>query len=208
MKIFGLILLSLGFVTIASASNERLTLYVAKEAGNTAVQLKRLKTPSSNKVSKPSKEEKAVSFSIVLNKITAINVSEKHGDELFFDCLVTSPNTKPAHFRIPHYPHHWPTKALEKISNVPLVQGQLKLGEKRTFTFSLLEQDAPPWNTNDLVGTFHLDLYNNSGQLMHKLKRVSEGKRVLHKMPDSPSKSYSFTLSGGGASYRVDFSIK
>jgi hypothetical protein len=107
-----------------------------------------------------------IDSSIDLTAIKAIKTTEKHGDELYFDVLVYSSNSKPKHYRIPNHPFHWPSEITHKLSDLNLWQGKIKPNEAVTLIISLIEMDSPPWNTDDLIGSIRVRLKNDNGKLV------------------------------------------
>jgi hypothetical protein len=196
------LVLGLFLLVSAHAAEGRLSLYVAKETGNKAVELGRIKVSSN---AKTEAESKSAGVTIVLNHIKALKISEKHGDELFFDCLLTSNHRKPKHFQVPPEPYHWPTKALKQAVKVPLWTGNIANNESKIFSFSLLEQDAPPWNVNDLIGAFKVKIDNQQGQLnytFYQAKTKSSGAL------GEESVQKQFILEGSGGRYQVGLGFK
>lgn len=116
---------------------------------------------------------------LLLEKIFVFKVSEKGGDELYMDFLVYPSKGKASHFLKPRKPLHWPSFMIKKLKNVVLWQGTVPKGEKTTFHVSLLEKDAPPWNRDDLIGSFILILSNEQGKVSYAVVQDKKAKKVF-----------------------------
>ena len=109
---------------------------------------------------------KVVSTKLDLTAIKAVKTTEKHGDELYIDVLVYTSKGKPKHYRIPHYPLHWPSDITHKLHDLNIWEGKLQPNESVTILVSLIEMDAPPWDTDDLIGSIRVRLKNDKGNLI------------------------------------------
>ena len=108
---------------------------------------------------------KDISASLSLLSMKAIKTSEKVGDELYFDISVFPSYKLPSHERIPQKPIHWPSRGIHHLNNLGLWKGVLKPQQVVTLIISLMEMDAPPWDTDDLIGSVRIRLKNNNGTL-------------------------------------------
>jgi len=120
-----------------------------------------------------------LSVSIRMLSLKVVQMGEQHGDEVYI--MITEYPTKgKAHtYHIPTHPLYWPAEHLEKINNIKLWEGQLSKGIASTIVFSFLEKDAPPWNTDDLIGEVKVHVKNVDGKL--------ESKWVLPGRTDTPT---------------------
>mgnify|MGYP007073223540 CR=1 FL=1 len=107
----------------------------------------------------------AIEPQLYLLKLTANQTSEQQGDELYIDVTVYPSKGKATHFQVPQYPLSWPSRALNELTEVKLWGDALKEGESVTLIVSLVEQDSPPWDTDDLIGSLRVRLKNNAGDL-------------------------------------------
>ncbi len=111
---------------------------------------------------------KTVSPQVDLLSITAHRIGEKTGDELYMTITTYPSEGKPSHYRIPKFPSHWMADKLGQINDIKLWKESIKPDQAVTIVFSLIEQDVPPWNTDDLIGTIQLHLKNVNGQIESK----------------------------------------
>lgn len=144
---------------------------------------------------------------VVLNleAIKAAKLTEKGGDEIYFDVLAFGKGFHPAHRQVPPYPHHWPDFVLDKVKNVTLWKGHVKKKAEVKLIVSLLEKDVPPWNTNDLLGTFEITLQQDKRHLVISYSEPGNPK-TFKKAFDKLSQEVSFTL--GAGEYHFTISVQ
>lgn len=103
--------------------------------------------------------------SISLSSLKAIKTQESNGDELYLTVTEYPSVGQSSHKQFPQYPEYWPSAKLSQVSNVPLWNKELKSGESVILIISLIEQDVPPFNPDDLIGTVRVTMKNNNGKL-------------------------------------------
>jgi len=108
---------------------------------------------------------KPVHATVKLVAIKALKTMENEGDELYFSVLKFPSEGRPSVDKIPEHPKYWPSEHLDKVINVTLWNNKLKKDEAITLVFALVDQDTPPWNTDDIVGSVRLQLKNANGKL-------------------------------------------
>lgn len=106
-----------------------------------------------------------VKVTIKLDKIEAKKTNEKNGDELYFSTIEYSSRNTPTINRVPIFPTHWLSKDLDKLHNVVLWQGTLHTSESVLLVLSLIEQDLPPWDVDDHIGSVQVKMANKEGEL-------------------------------------------
>ena len=136
--------------------------------------------------------------------LKALQTSERGGDELYMSVTVYPSQGQPSTKQIPQRPLHWLNSHLDKINNLNLWKGKLAVGQSVSLMFSLMEQDAPPWNTDDLIGTVRVHIKNDAGKI---ISNWSMPNRI-----DSPTEVQTqhgaaklFELNGEGARYQAYF---
>ena len=77
-------------------------------------------------------------------------------------------NGKNRYYTIPQSPVYWPDKSVNQISNFQLWQGKLPAKGATEVIISLIEQDTPPWNLDDLIGVIKIKMMNDAGQLRYE----------------------------------------
>lgn len=141
---------------------------------------------------------------VVLQDMQVLGHNEKDGDELYIAVTTYRNNGKTEHYRRPEYPLYWHSKHLQEVHHATLWQADLADGEAVTVIFSLIEADAPPWDTDDLLGTVHLHVENKAGYL------VSEWKSKEHAYLGTYSnhgKTQHFALHSEEGDYRLSLTI-
>ncbi len=103
---------------------------------------------------------------IRLLQLDGIKSSEKMGDELYFSITEYSSSATPKLNRVPMFPIHWTTKELPQIKNVILWSGEIQANDSVLIILTLLEQDLPPWNADDHIGSAQVKLANKNGKLV------------------------------------------
>lgn len=150
---------------------------------------------------------KDLSVTVKLVEIKSEKNQESKVDELYFHTTMYSSLGKNTEGRVPVFPMHWPSKQLSKVNNVVLWQGRLKEGESIKLMISLLEQDLPPLEADDVLGSAEIKLSNQNGQLKKEwlIPIFEEKKEVEMLKPGDPQR---FLFKGAGALYTVAFRVE
>jgi len=69
-------------------------------------------------------------------------------------------------FTVPELPLHWPKKHIHSVDNMQVWGGAIKENHSTTLIIQVMERDAKPWNTDDLVGVITVNFKNYQGKLM------------------------------------------
>lgn len=158
---------------------------LAKESAATAIQAKRRVT-------------------LKLVSIESFQTMEARGDEIYFDILEFGNDRRPRHYHIPKRPHHWPSSILTKVKNIQLWQGQLNAKEQVKLIVSLLDKDAPPWNSNDLIGAFEISISQKDSKaqfIFHQAGAKQKAERFLGAF----SKQLNFQVGKARYKLKIDF---
>ena len=108
---------------------------------------------------------KSIDPTLKLINIKSISTMEKRGDEVYMMVTVYPSDDKPKHYHIPKTPLYWPSEHLDKIKLLNIWHAEIKKDQAVTLILSLMDRDAPPWNTDDLIGEIKVQLKNNKGEL-------------------------------------------
>lgn len=130
--------------------------------------------------------------------------SESSGDELYWSVTVYPTKGQNEFYQVPDKPLHWLSEKVDKITNLKLWTGELPEGEGATVVLALIEQDAPPWNNDDLIGEIQLKLRNDKGKLIQEwsIPGRSQDKGVT--VPNAKKQTAGkFELSGSGGHYTI-----
>lgn len=144
---------------------------------------------------------------VQLNSIKAIDTQDRSVDEVYLDITEYPSKGLPSNTRVPRYPMYWPSSHLEKITNIEVWKKALAQGESVTLLIALIDQDAPPWNTDDLIGEVKLQLKNENGSITSKWS-VPNREQVTPTEKVKANGVAQFELNGDSVHYQVSFSIK
>ena len=87
-----------------------------------------------------------------------------------------------------------------------LWEGLLQNKEAIQLVVSLIEQDMPPWDLDDHIGSVKITLANDNGKLQTKysIPNFQDQPEVIQ-----PNSKYPlFILKGDGSQYKVAFEVK
>lgn len=148
----------------------------------------------------------AIPVRINLNSIEATKTSEKSGDELYFDITQYSNQGHTKTLRVPAAPLHWLSKQLPDVKNALLWEGMVEENEEMKVIVSLVEQDNPPWDVDDLIGSALLILDNRQGVLRYRWELPVFEERVEQQMLKSDNPQ-SFIMKGDNSNYNVSLQV-
>lgn len=151
---------------------------------------------------------KEIKVVLKLSSVQAEKTEEKKGDDVYFSITEYSSLGHSKEDRVPVSPAHWLSKQLSGVKNIPLWEASLKENEEVKLIISLNEQDFPPWDVDDLLGSAQLSLKNHAGKLEKEwsIPVFEETKEVEIQHPFSNPQAYLFK--GAGAQYRVAFFVE
>lgn len=149
---------------------------------------------------------KTLQVAVKLMNIEARKMSEADGDELYFSVTEYSSTAVPVISRIPHFPTYWLAKQLPAVKDVSLWEGTIKDSESVLLIFTLLEQDLPPWNSDDHIGSVQVKLTNQDGILKSKWGKPSfkDQPKIIQSEVGVPK----FTLFGNNSEYALLFKVE
>lgn len=110
-------------------------------------------------------DSKTIVPALHLLRLQSLKTSDQKTDELYLSILTFESTGKPHHYQIPEFPLYWSSKNLDQIKNLKIWQNPLAVGQGVTLVLSLMEHDAPPWNSDDWIGSLKIQLRNNQGNL-------------------------------------------
>lgn len=148
---------------------------------------------------------KAHNVTVKLTDIEAVKVKEKHGDEIYFSITQYSNRTDPTILRVPMSPMHWSIADLSKVRDVILWQGKVEDDQSVLLILSLLEQDLPPWNSDEHIGSAELKILNKQGQIS-----TTWGQPDFKDQPQvkqTGTKDPKYRMFGNNSEYVVQFKV-
>ncbi len=143
---------------------------------------------------------------VKLSNIKVEKSSDRGGDEFYFNITYYSSLGHSKNIRIPESPTHWLSQHVETVKDINLWTGTLAEGEEVRLILSIVEQDYPPWDPDDLIGGVELILKNEKGKLKKKwdVPTFEERVEVEMKKPGNPQ---TFIFKGDEALYDVAFIV-
>jgi hypothetical protein len=179
-------------------------LYADAPVANTVV------NPTVNSVASTALPAKALSVTVKLSNIKVEKTVQKKGDELYFSITEYSSLGHSKENRIPVQPIHWLSQNVEKLAHVQLWQGSVQPGEEIKLIISMMEQDNPPWNPDDLIGNAELIIRNEQGSIKKEWKSpIFEETDEVEMKGESVSKAtQEFVFKGSKARYDVTFDVQ
>lgn len=143
---------------------------------------------------------------LVLNQIKQVQSSEAGGDEIYLHITEFQSSGKNRQYTIPNYPLHWPSDALDQIKDLSVWKQSLQVGDSVEVLVSVIEHDAPPWNTDDLIGTMKVHIQNKAGKLHYQWNLVEDGS-AGQSTKLQPKLIEPFTFKGISGTYQLTFQL-
>ena len=135
-------------------------------------------------------------------------LSEENGDEVYLSVTKYSNQGHPEEFRIPSAPNNWFFKRLYEAKNVTLWEGKLAKGEEVKLMISIAEQDFPPWDVDDLIGTVEVTLKQVKGRLVEEWSiPAMDGQPKIEDKGAVSGKGRRFVLHGDNSRYDVELIV-
>lgn len=149
---------------------------------------------------------------VTLDSIAVVKPSEKSGDEIYFDITQYSNQGQSKTSRLPAAPQHWLSKQLSEVKNVTLWEGIVRDKEEVKVIFSVVEQDFPPWDVDEMIGSALLVLENVNGRLQYRWELpVFEEKvdqAMVNKNIFKPGESLqNYVMKGDNSNYQVALKV-
>lgn len=152
---------------------------------------------------------KVLQPTIYANQIKMLRTNDKFGDEVYFVVTEYHSDGHSRQYTVPHYPAHWMSKSLPRMKNVKLWSEPLNEGEGVVVVLELMEQDAPPFDVNESIGSTEIRLANQKGQLSVKWNELRAGSLMpTREQAGKANQTKKNMYTGAGAAYEVDYTVK
>lgn len=161
---------------------------------------------------------KSIKPELILNQIKALKEQESRtGDELFLTLNACVSGGVIEYKRIPAKPGHWLSRHIDEVKKISLWSQSLTEGQIATINIELNDEDAEPFNPDDLLGVVQVQLKNENGELVvhwdipHRTGMAAPNKLesdVPDTMTEEPDHVQKFDLNNDGAHYQVYLSVK
>jgi hypothetical protein len=143
-------------------------------------------------------------LTIKLEELEKIKSQEKGGDELYFS-ITEYPARSPArHYQVPSFPSHWVSDYFKSLKNIVLWQKDMTTCEPTEIIFSLVEEDLPPWDPDDLLGSAKLKISCDAGKVVKEWIVPNKVNTNEEELKDKTV----FEFKGEGADYRATFKVE
>lgn len=161
---------------------------------------------------------KSIKPVLILSQIKALTEQESStGDELYLTLNARVSGGVIEYKRIPAKPGHWLSRHIDEVKQVNLWSQPLTEGQIATVNIELNDEDAEPFNPDDLLGLMLVQLKNEKGQLVvhweipHRTG-VTAPNKLESDVPDTVTEEsdhvQKFDLNNDGAHYQVYLSVK
>ena len=80
-------------------------------------------------------------------------------DKLYINIATYSSTSGDSDYQIPEAPLHWDANYLEQVKDIVLWEKGMDDPEQMDIVLSLIENDIPPWDPDDLLGTVKLTIH-------------------------------------------------
>ena len=149
---------------------------------------------------------------LILDHIETITPQEHRGDELYLSISASKKDSPTEYIRIPNHPIHWTSNKVSNLSKVPMWSQEIAPGTSVVVVTSLVDEDMPYWNIDDIIGSVRLRIKNENGVLMTSWDMPNQVKEVNTKShPEVLEKNTNaikkFDLIGDGAHYVLYLSL-
>jgi hypothetical protein len=110
-------------------------------------------------------------------------------------------------FTVPHLRLNWPKHRITQVDNLQIWGGALSEEQATSLVVSIMEKNAAPWGTDNLLGVLNLKIKNESGKLLTKWTipntRIDEN-RTTH--TNTLNKQIQFFSED--SNYTIDFALR
>lgn len=146
----------------------------------------------------------SIPVSLIASTLVSERMTEAGGDELYFT-ITEFRKPKNSTYTIPELPLYWRSDNLAQLKDVALWNGSIAENEAIQLQVSLVERDSPPWDVDDLLGTFKVTLRNERGVIMQLWERKEDSAVINGVKSDF---IYKVDFNGGGGLYHGTYKLE
>lgn len=125
-------------------------------------------------------------------------------DKLYINIATYSSMNVSNDYQIPEAPLHWDVRSLEQIKDLVLWEKSLASDESVDFVLSLIENDMPPWNPDELLGTVKLTVRSKH----HNISSVWQADEDAVEVDSHQRKVHEYLMLGEKGRYIVGLRLK
>jgi len=146
----------------------------------------------------------------VIVKLDAITVNKPVKDKIYIEITEYSSINKAKEYRIPTYPKHWLIKDLPKLKNTILWNGIIQDSENKKLIISLVDNDYPPLDSDQPLGSVKLTLTNKNDKINIDWDKAGFKEPInIQKISSSDgSEHVTFKMQSKRSEYTVGFFVK
>jgi len=139
-------------------------------------------------------------LSVKLKSLEVIQPEKKGGDELYISVTEFPQGEIPTHYQIPTPPSHWLSKYANGVKDVVLWKKPMQQCEPLNLLISLVEEDHPFWQMEDLLGSIELKVTCVKGKAVEQW--------VIPNSKITSGSKNDFLFTGKQAKYRLKFKLE
>ena len=142
-------------------------------------------------------------------KLDTITVNKSVKDKIYMEITEYSNIARAREYRIPTYPKHWLVKDLPKLKNTVLWQGIVKQSENKELIISLVENDFPPLDSDEPLGSIKLILNNKNNKVNINWDNAGFKEPIqIQKVTDKQSPNHiKFKMKNKHNEYTIEFLV-
>ena len=146
----------------------------------------------------------------VIVKLDAITVNKPVKDKIYIEITEYSSINKAKEYRIPSYPKHWLIKDLPKLKNTTLWKGTIQDSENKKLIISLVDNDFPPLDSDQPLGSVKLTLTNKNDKINIDWDKAGFKEPInIQKIASNDGSDHViFKMQGKRSEYTVGFFVK
>lgn len=107
-------------------------------------------------------------YPILLIKKMVKKVSQEDEDELYYSIFETHQNDDKSNDKLtrePEFPLYFSSNRIQHLKDYIMWRGLMRNGDTIKLAITLMEQDFPPWNPDDLIGVLNINVFFSTSNL-------------------------------------------
>ncbi len=149
---------------------------------------------------------KTIYRQLVMDNFEMGQAVEGLGDELYLMVTILNSRGDDRQYSIPNYPVTWPSDSIQKIKDLTVWEAGIEDGESMEIIVELVEQDAPPFNVDDSLGSARIKLKNHEGNAITEWGSFHHTSEYT-KEKASKGEKYKYHFNGHGGKYSAYFHL-
>ena len=125
-------------------------------------------------------------------------------DKIYLNIATYSSTKVNNDYQIPEAPLHWDANYLDQVKDLVLWEKSLGMDESMDFIISLIENDMPPWNPDELLGTVKLSVRSKN----HHISSIWHADEDAVEVDSHQRKVHEYLMLGEHGRYVVGLKLK